>query len=77
MVLDSVSLRSPNSYCCFVDVKCWPGKETWEPVLTELAQLDAESSLVKEAWAIDCPNSGESALLNEKLLFKDSRDVSK
>ncbi|KAF9498343.1 hypothetical protein BDN71DRAFT_1443681 [Pleurotus eryngii] len=43
-------------------------KETWEPTLTHLFHLLAGSSRVgkiREAWALDCPNHGEAAALNE------------
>jgi len=46
-------------------------KESWEPALEDLFQLAAqpESKLViREAWAIDCPNHGESASLNHRAL---------
>lgn len=43
-------------------------KETWEPTLTHLFRLLAGSSRagkIREAWALDCPNHGEAAALNE------------
>ncbi|KAH9996333.1 Alpha/beta hydrolase fold-1 [Russula vinacea] len=48
-------------------------KELWEPVLEELygRVADAFNSRVPkicDAWAIDCPNHGESAILNEETL---------
>jgi hypothetical protein len=51
-------------------------KELWEPFLEGLYAHAAvssatRSSLVKirDAWAIDCPNHGESAMLNEETLL--------
>ncbi|RDB26981.1 Abhydrolase domain-containing protein mpaH [Hypsizygus marmoreus] len=48
-------------------------KETWEPFLEELGALqhasDACRTHIKEAWAFDCPNHGEAAVLNDKALF--------
>ena len=47
-------------------------KELWEPVLEELYdQMHGTNTSVpkiRDAWAIDCPNHGESAVLNEKTL---------
>ena len=50
-------------------------KEIWEPVLEQLYDQMAVSSgtnpsvpKIRDAWAIDCPNHGESAVLNEKAL---------
>lgn len=46
-------------------------KETWEPALEDLFQLAAQPGskiIIREAWAIDCPNHGESAILNHRVL---------
>ena len=46
-------------------------KETWEPTMERLFYLASSrgSSLkIREAWALDCPNHGESAMLNERAL---------
>ena len=50
-------------------------KELWEPVLEEFYDQMAVSSgtnspvpKIRDAWAIDCPNHGESAVLNEETL---------
>ena len=50
-------------------------KEFWEPVLEELYDQMAVSSgtdssvlKIRDAWAIDCPGHGESAVLNEEIL---------
>jgi len=46
-------------------------KETWEPTLDELFALaDAGSrrNHIRDVWAIECPNHGESALLNHRAL---------
>ena len=50
-------------------------KELWEPVLEELYDQMAVSSgtdsfvpKIRDAWAIDCPSHGESAILNEEIL---------
>ncbi|KAI0056229.1 alpha/beta-hydrolase [Artomyces pyxidatus] len=42
-------------------------KETWEPLLQHLFALDGASTgrLIREAWSIEFPNHGESAVLNE------------
>lgn len=51
-------------------------KELWEPVLEELyaqvaiSAVDNPSVLkIRDAWAIECPNHGESAILNEETLL--------
>lgn len=47
-------------------------KETWEPTLKRvfnLATKDHHAGVnIREAWAIECPNHGESAMLNETQL---------
>ncbi|EPQ59795.1 alpha/beta-hydrolase [Gloeophyllum trabeum ATCC 11539] len=45
-------------------------KETWEPTLECLFELLANQKkvVVREAWAIDCPNHGVAAVLNQALL---------
>ena len=43
-------------------------KETWEPTLRELFKQPNAKVLIREAWAIDCPNHGESAVLNSQIL---------
>src|ERR1700722_10081241 len=46
-------------------------KETWEPTieqLFDLASVRGGTVKIREAWAVDCPNHGESALLNENAL---------
>ena len=57
-------------------------KELWEPVLEELYDQMVVSSgtnssvpKIREAWAIDCPNHGESAVLNEETLLSGYRPV--
>ncbi|KAJ8508417.1 hypothetical protein ONZ45_g9309 [Pleurotus djamor] len=46
-------------------------KEIWEPTLQHLFDLVANSSIrIREAWALDCPNHGEAAALNEEVLQK-------
>lgn len=46
-------------------------KETWEPALEDLFALAAQScstALIREAWAIDCPNHGEAGQRNRDTL---------
>ncbi|KAI0311528.1 Alpha/beta hydrolase fold-1 [Amylostereum chailletii] len=45
-------------------------KETWEPTLDVLFQADGSfgQHRIAEAWAIECPNHGASAQLNEAAL---------
>ncbi|KIM42649.1 hypothetical protein M413DRAFT_444334 [Hebeloma cylindrosporum] len=50
-------------------------KESWEPALEDLFRLASQQgskSLIREAWAIDCPNHGESANLNHRVLTEPS-----
>jgi hypothetical protein len=51
-------------------------KELWEPVLEELyAVSSGTNSKIRDAWAIDCPNHGESAVLNEETLSTGYKPV--
>src|SRR6266481_6841892 len=46
-------------------------KETWEPSLEHLFDLASCGDgvvKIREAWAIECPNHGASAQLNESML---------
>ncbi|EDR04986.1 uncharacterized protein LACBIDRAFT_303937 [Laccaria bicolor S238N-H82] len=46
-------------------------KETWEPLLSrlfDLATREGGEALIREAWAVECPNHGESVELNEEAL---------
>lgn len=47
-------------------------KEAWKPTLEELFKLmlmsQSNSKVIRDAWAIDCPNHGESAILNSRAL---------
>ena len=46
-------------------------KETWEPTLQDLFELGSQSNtevLIRDAWAVDCPNHGESGVLNNQVL---------
>jgi hypothetical protein len=47
-------------------------KESWEPTIRILLELISKrprtSRSIKEAWSIDCPNHGEAAVLNDKVL---------
>jgi hypothetical protein len=59
-------------------------KELWEPVLEELYDQVAVSSRanssvmkIRDAWAIDCPNHGESAVLNEETLLSGYTPICK
>ncbi|PBK71172.1 alpha/beta-hydrolase [Armillaria solidipes] len=43
-------------------------KEQWEPTISHLFKLDTQNT-IREAWAVDCQNHGEAAILNEKVLL--------
>ncbi|KDR74241.1 hypothetical protein GALMADRAFT_249994 [Galerina marginata CBS 339.88] len=48
-------------------------KETWEPALEDLfksASRAGSKFVIREAWAIDCPNHGESGHMNHRALKK-------
>jgi len=49
-------------------------KETWEATIEDLFALQAQDTkktvVIQDVWAIDCPNHGESALLNKELMKK-------
>lgn len=54
-------------------------KEHWEPVLSYLFKLQTQNPNlvpIKEAFAIDCPDHGESAVLNEEQLHLKPRFIS-
>ena len=46
-------------------------KEHWEPTLEHILEHAAHDVRVKirDAWAIDCPNHGDAAVLNERTLL--------
>lgn len=49
-------------------------KETFEPLAESLMDISAHAdahATVREIWAVDCPNHGESAVLNEAILQRD------
>ncbi|KAH8818895.1 hypothetical protein DL96DRAFT_1820267 [Flagelloscypha sp. PMI_526] len=45
-------------------------KETWEPLVSDLFAHDSKQSspYILEAWSVECPNHGESALANEQAI---------
>ncbi|KIJ33541.1 hypothetical protein M422DRAFT_35456 [Sphaerobolus stellatus SS14] len=48
-------------------------KEQWEPTMKALYRLSiksAKSPQIREMWAIDCPNHGQAAILNDELLMR-------
>lgn len=59
-------------------------KELWEPVLEDLynqvaipPRVDLPAMKIRDAWAIDCPNHGESAALNEETLLSGYAPICK
>ena len=59
-------------------------KEQWEPVLEDLYDQVADASVInspvpkiRDAWAIDSPNHGESAVLNEETLLSGYTPICK
>ncbi|KAF8972042.1 Alpha/Beta hydrolase protein [Flammula alnicola] len=49
-------------------------KETWEPTIEDLFQMDDKRSgvpLIREAWGLDCQNHGEACTLNEDILSRN------
>ena len=50
-------------------------KEVFEPVIVELLVLWNSSRLrIREVWSVECPNHGQSAVLNEHLLRRPEWD---
>ncbi|TFY73930.1 hypothetical protein EWM64_g10083 [Hericium alpestre] len=56
--------------------------ESWEPVLEELYSVNGTASSIskysfkiREAWAIECPNHGSAAALNEEALRSGYQSV--
>lgn len=43
-------------------------KEVLEPMLEDVFRLTSDDTTIREAWIIECPNHGESAILNESTL---------
>ena len=53
-------------------------KELWEPIIERIFADSAKSSSglrVRDAWAIDAPNHGDSATLNAPLLESGAYDL--
>src|SRR5215510_889597 len=52
-------------------------KECWEPAMQHLYDSTQShgSFTIRECWTIDCPNHGESAVLNEKTLHAAGYDL--
>ncbi|KAG6864014.1 hypothetical protein C0991_001094 [Blastosporella zonata] len=53
-------------------------KETWEPTIEDLFGLDDSVAVtasgglrIREAWALDCQNHGEAAIVNAETLVKN------
>lgn len=54
------------------------GKEVWEAFLEDLSEKQANfggPSLVSAAYAVDCPDHGCSAAVNETELFETGRFI--
>lgn len=50
-------------------------KEIYEPVLETLFGMTARGEFgIREAWAVDCPNHGESAVWNSERLLRPPHD---
>lgn len=52
-------------------------KEQWEPTIEHLFELQAKNGAkhkIREAWSIDAPNHGDSAVLNEEKLLAGCYD---
>jgi hypothetical protein len=55
-------------------------KETWEPCITRLFQVQLEASAttgvrIGEVWSSDSPNHGQAAVLNEETLLKRPQGI--
>ena len=53
-------------------------KEQFEPAIEDFYKILETGNLkVREVWAIDAPNHGDAAVLNEKILQEDYESVCK
>jgi len=53
-------------------------KEIWEPTIEQLLQgQNRWKTRIREAYAIDCPNHGVAAVLNDGLLLGDRAGMMK
>lgn len=44
-------------------------KEQWEPTVLDLLNMARNDLLIREIWSVDCPNHGDSAIVNENTLL--------
>ena len=68
---DSSNTENPAAQTLIVLHSTSFHKETWEPTLRDLFELVSQSNaevLIRDAWAVDCPNHGESGVLNYQAL---------
>jgi hypothetical protein len=51
-------------------------KEHWEPVIERIYESEQGKGgfAIREAWSVDCPNHGDSAILNEEKLLAGCYD---
>lgn len=51
-------------------------KEHWEPTIEHLFDKERTKGgfKIREAWSLECPNHGDSAVLNEKALLSGCYD---
>lgn len=50
--------------------------EQWEPTLRHLFSLAKHRGLrIHEAWSVECPNHGDSAIMNESVLSTGGYDL--
>lgn len=72
---DSASLDRRPTYSTesYIVLHCLTDKEQWEPTLEKLFDLSRGSSTfrIREAWAFDWQNHGDSAIMNEGIIQND------
>ena len=73
---DPSSARQDGFTCIFAHGTGFNG-EQWEPTLDNLFSLARNSSAfpIREAWSVECPNHGDAAIINEKVLLRGGYDL--
>lgn len=73
-LLHCVNSRTSIHHVCEPVSTMDPDKETWVPALQHLFELQSKAPnnrfTVVEAWSMDAPSHGHSAVLNESKLYK-------
>lgn len=67
---ESLFLDDPNALTLIFAHGTGFHKEHWEPTIDDLYEIlgNNRGIKVREMWAIECPNHGDGAILNEETL---------